>query len=134
MEKTEVLVPRYSEGEILVRYRDVDSKGVCLDAARVMGRIIGYELTGEEYRHAEDVFIYRTEVGREEEAIRAFRDNQYRKFVDWAERRDLNLESRFDSFEEAARMLEEWSDYASGSEKDFEERRQAFMDALENIV
>ena len=94
--------PIYAKGEIFVRFKDPFGPGF----AEEWGSYIGYELSDETTEG--DYFIFKTEEGKENEALKKF--ESYPEFVDWGELRDLKLESRVKNHDEAIEMIDEFSD------------------------
>lgn len=92
--------PLYSEGEILVYFK----VPVTDNFAATFGQCLGYQLAGS-WEHGVNVFIYQTTPQEEEKAINVFLEKA--EFVESAFRRDIGLERRWQSLEEAIGELEE---------------------------
>lgn len=105
-------VPEYAKGEILVCFFDK------VEFGEKFGSALGYELSENQWNHAENVVTYKVPVGQEDEAIRIF--TGYREFVDWAEKRDLKQEKRWGQLENIVRAAEELRDDVAISEEDYE--------------
>lgn len=99
----EKYLPLNSLGEILVCFKEP----VTEDFAATFGGFLGYDLI-DSWEHGNDVFVYRTEVHQEEEAIKTFLEKT--EFIKWANRRDIRLEGRWISLENAIAALEELRD------------------------
>ena len=84
--------PDYAKGEILVFFRLDCGQGFASD----FGQHIGYKLSTDSYDHG-DAFIFKTEVGKEDEAIKKF--TKYSEFISGAEFRDLEMERRWEGLE-----------------------------------
>lgn len=95
--------PEYAKGQILVVFKNNCSEDFACD----FGRTIGYRLSDEDYKHI-DAYIFKTELGKEKEAIERFK--AYPEFVDWADLRDIKIESRWDSLEQAIDKVQELYD------------------------
>ena len=98
-------LPSYSPREILVCFKR--NLNVGEEFAQTFGEGIGYTLVSA-WETGDDVFVYRTEAGKEEEACSDFK--KQRKFVEWAGRRDVGLEKRWESLDDAIAALEELRD------------------------
>ena len=87
--------PKYSDGEILVSFKEGfgDSK----ESVQNFCCKLGYQISDENYKHGK-LYIIKTEAGKEREAIRHFEDCP--EFTDWADRRDIRLESRWGYLEQ----------------------------------
>jgi hypothetical protein len=119
--------PEYAKGQILVAFKKCPGRQV----AQFFGEHLGYGLMEEEddYYGAE-VFIYRTPEGQERQAIEAFQQQGIDRFIEWAERRDLKLERRWKSLDEAAGMLQELHDDTELPDQTFNQRLQSIVDFL----
>jgi hypothetical protein len=92
--------PKYAEGQILVIF-----EGECNKLhAEYFGERLGYELDDEEYKHG-DAYIFKTEAGKEKEAIEKFMAHP--EFIDSAELRDIKMEERFSKLEKLLDMVQE---------------------------
>lgn len=93
--------PEYAEGQILVMYKhySVDD-----GFAEEFGKGLGYDLISDNSIYYGSAFLYETKPGEEDSAIKDFKAHP--KFVDWAARRDLKFERRYNAFEEAISVLE----------------------------
>ncbi len=92
--------PLYSSGEILVHFKE----SVGDDFATTFGKFLGYTMITP-WEHGDDVFVYKTEVHQEDEAIKTFLEKT--EFIDGAYRRDMRLEGRWISLERTIAALEE---------------------------
>lgn len=103
--------PEYAPGEILVAF---EGGNLGKEFAREFGSRLGYSIAPGEYSHGNGIFIYKTAEGKEEEALLNFKAQ--RKFVSWAERRDLKLERRcyldYNPTEKQS-VLTEWEDFST---------------------
>lgn len=116
--------PKSAEGQILVEFKSEVNR----DFARTFGKQIGIRLAKEDYEHG-DAFIYQTEPGEERQAIKEFK--RYRKFVAWADLRDLRLEARWNELEEIIAALENLRDNADTlGDKDYQSQREALARRL----
>ncbi len=115
--------PLYSLGEILVQFKD----SVGEDFAATFGTFLGYNLV-ESWEHGNNVFVYRTDVHQEEEAIRTFLGKT--EFVEWANRRDIRLEGRWVSLESAIAALEELRDNCEIPKGEYERRLEEIKERL----
>jgi len=97
--------PKYAFGQILVEFKSAKNE----QFAREFGKTLGYEMANETYEHG-TAFIYKTKRGEEKTAINQF--EKYPEFVNWADRRDIGLESRWNGLESTIRMLQEIADDA----------------------
>ncbi len=95
--------PLYSLGEILVHFKE----SVGDDFAATFGKFLGHTMITP-WEHGDDVFVYKTEVHQEDEAIKTFLGKT--EFIDGAYRRDMGLEGRWISLGKAIRALEELCD------------------------
>lgn len=103
--------PEYAEGEILVSFRIEAGEGF----ARDLGQTLDYDLKGRDGRwEYGDAVVYEVPAGEEDEACEKFEDRE--DFVDWAARRDVRLEKRWEGVEEAEEMLDE-IDFKAGSDE-----------------
>lgn len=92
--------PLYSLGEILVHFKEP----VGDDFAATFGKFLGYTMIAP-WEHGDDVFVYRTEVHQEDEAIKTFLEKN--EFIGGAYRRDIGLEGCWISLGNAIAALEE---------------------------
>ncbi len=98
----EKYIPLNSLGDVLVCFKEP----VTEDFAATFGKFVGYDLVGN-WEHGSNVFVYRTEVHPEEEAIKTFLGKT--EFIEWANRRDIRLEGRWISLESALAALEDFA-------------------------
>ncbi|MBI2102916.1 hypothetical protein HYT55_03700 [Candidatus Woesearchaeota archaeon] len=110
-------LPSYSPGEILVCFKR--NLNVGQEFAQVFGEGIGYTLVSV-WEIGDDVFVYRTEAGKEEKACSDFKEQG--QFVDWAGRRDAGLEKRWESLDDAIAALEELRDDCEIPEREYGRR------------
>lgn len=80
-----------------------------IETAHALGEKLGYplkaveNLSGKWYLnendedYLEDIYVFQTEIGKEEEARKKF--EEYPEFVEWTGRRDLKLERRWKCLE-----------------------------------
>ncbi|MDD3150988.1 MAG: hypothetical protein PHV68_09150 [Candidatus Gastranaerophilales bacterium] len=95
--------PKYARGQILVVF-----KNRCNDRfARDFGKTLGYQLMDEKYEHGE-AYLFKTELGKEQEAKKKFA--AHFEFVDWAELRDIKIETRWSGLEQAIIKIQELYD------------------------
>ncbi len=104
--------PNYAKGEILVEFKGPQSK----DFAKAFGEKLGYALKDEEYKHG-NAFIYIVPEGQEKKISRQF--ERYKKFVDWADRRDIRLEQRWTGLEKIISKLEALKDNAEIPDREY---------------
>lgn len=117
--------PEYSKGEILVNFReDIDPSP---DLARSFGMRLGYELKGF-WDHGDNTFIYSTSEGEEEKACLMFK--KHADFVDWAEKRDLKMETRWDSLEEIISMMRSLRDNPGLPDKQYDDKLKEISDYI----
>ena len=120
--------PDYAKGEIIVSYlEDIDSND---QFAKTFGKSLGYDLAGA-YKNDDSVFIYKTHAGKEEEACEEFESQD--KFTDWASRRDLKLERRWESLEQGIEMLTDLNDYAELPDIEYAERLDKIIAYLKTL-
>jgi len=118
--------PEYAKGQILVGF--LPSGGN--DFAEPFGEAIGYKLSTESYEHGNE-FIFETPVGKEEIAIKKFK--QYKEFVQWAGRRDIKQEARWNEIEAIEERLEDLKDDVAISDKRFNAKRSKLIDMLKKL-
>jgi hypothetical protein len=119
--------PEYSTGEILVCFR----KNVDGGFADNFGEIIGYKLSYEK-QFTKGTFVYLTNEGNEEEAIQRFMEHSPR-IVDWASRRDLRLERRWQGLDELANRVADLQDEAELPHKQYQERLRSIADYVAKL-
>jgi hypothetical protein len=91
--------PKYAKGQIHVIFKyDGDYTE---DFVRKFSKALGYELIKE---HGGN-YIFKTEVGKEKEAVERFRE--YSKFVEYADLRDIKMDLRHNSLELAIDQIQE---------------------------
>lgn len=112
--------PEYAQGQILVVFKRDCSRAFAED----FGKFMEYKLSCEEYEH-DNAYIFETRVGCEEEAVGCF--ELYPDFVDSAHLRDIKLEKRWDSLEQAKSKLQDLHDNIKVPDK-------AYNNELENII
>lgn len=108
--------PEYAEGEIIVNFK---SEEFSTDFARMFGRALGYELIGE-VEFLDKCVIYRTEKGKEREAIEEFSISS--NVVDWASLRDIRLESTWNNLEQIVKNIRELQDNLEISDEEYVKR------------
>ena len=122
--------PEYAEGEILVGF--IPNRYFNELIVRDLGKKLNYELIGpwiKGYSEEYYVFIYRVPKGQEEEACKKFKlEND---LVGWANKRDLKLEKRWKSLDEAIDNLSSLRNYGELLDEEFKKRILAIIDALE---
>lgn len=79
--------PLYQKGEIYVCFKEGDP-----EHARIIGKVLGYELFESNSPEMHNVFSFKVEKGKEKEAVKNF--YKYPEFVEWAERIDLRFKKR----------------------------------------
>jgi hypothetical protein len=99
--------PKYAEGQILVGFKGQCSKHF----AREFGERVGFEMSEEPYDHGE-AYIFKTELGKETEAIEKFLS--YDEFVGGACLRDLKMEARWESLDKMIELARSMYDDSSG--------------------
>ena len=97
----EKYIPLNSLGEILVNFREPVSEGF----ADTFGKFLGYDLLDRWKYGGGSAFVYSTGVHQEEQAINIF--SAKTEFVEWSSRRDIALEGRWTSLEDAIAALKE---------------------------
>jgi hypothetical protein len=118
---------RHAKGEILVCFKRNCGK----DFARELGSWPGYVLSGERYDFGANVFIYKTEEGKEKEACKKFR--AYEEFVEWAELRDLKMEARWKALDEVIELIDVLRSKADVSEEEYYKRTGEILLKLKKI-
>jgi hypothetical protein len=109
-------VPEYAEGEILVCFKDLrlttPKKSVSMSLTQgfdgYLGTLLGYEVSEERLDFYDSVIVYKVPKGKETEACAKFK--KYSEFVDWAERRDVKAERRYDGLDDVIRKMENLRD------------------------
>ncbi|MBU1198284.1 MAG: hypothetical protein KKF46_05190 [Nanoarchaeota archaeon] len=120
--------PDYAKGEILVCFLNkIDAnKGF----AKTLAKSLGYELKDEDYEVGGS-YIIQTLPGKEEKACADFKKEK--RFVDWAERRDLKLEKRFHDLDTLVALAEEVRDNASDCNLDYNKRLGSLIDYARSL-
>ena len=116
--------PKYAEGEILVGV-----KGYSKDFVKQFGKTLGYELI-DEWEHGDNVYIFRTPVNKEDIACKKFL--HYKDFVEWAERRDVKLESRWKGIEKTIGVLKDLGDKCEISDEEYRKKIDEIIDSLKS--
>jgi len=116
--------PKYAKGQILVEFKPQVSR----DFAKTFGENIGFKISDEDYEHG-TAFIYQTKPGEEKQAKITFQ--RHKKFIAWADLRDLRLEARWNELEEIIAALENLGDNADTlGDKDYQSQREALARRL----
>jgi hypothetical protein len=95
--------PKYAKGQILVGFRGDHSEAF----AREFGHVLGYKLI-DEWDHDSNAYVYSVPENKEDTACKSFA--LYTEFVAYAMLRDMKLESRWQSLEQAIEMMTELTD------------------------
>lgn len=117
---TDEYVPEYAKGQILVEYKD----GLGFSFANFLGNSMGFPPLYS-WDYGTNVIVHKIPEGREIYAIGEFQ--KYPQFIEWAERRDLKLESRWQRIEICKRLLED-VDCEHLSDKKFNEEVSRILD------
>ncbi|HJX05276.1 MAG TPA: hypothetical protein VJ461_01040 [Candidatus Nanoarchaeia archaeon] len=101
--------PKYAVGEILVCF--LGNLNAEDGFVRKMSEFLGYQVKDEEYEFGES-YIILTKPGEEEKACNEFKSFRIKdqEWVDWAARRDIKLEKRWNDLEELVGMAESLRD------------------------
>lgn len=91
--------PYYAKGEIVVCFKEGFGPSIGTDIAKVAG----YKME-RPWDYGERIVIYKIPEGEEDKAIKNL-ENKYSEFIEWAEKRDLKLESRWNSLEKILEKL-----------------------------
>nr|MBA4405384.1 hypothetical protein [Nanoarchaeum sp.] len=118
--------PDYAEGEIVVSFRTQVSN----EFANDFGKLVGYKLKNKS-RFYRDCFVYQTEEGGEDKAVKKF--SVYLDIVDWANLRDLNLESRWNGLEQIINSLRILQDTLEVSDEEYIIRINEICDSLREV-
>lgn len=119
--------PTHAKEQILVCFK-ID----CGEAfARDFGRGTGYTLSDEQYKYGHNVFIYNTVEGEESKACEVFR--AYSDFIDWAELRDIKMESKWQSLKEIITMIESLRDNVEIPDKEYYEKIHGIIASLQKL-
>ena len=116
-------LPLYARGEILVEFKGPQSN----DFAKTFGEKLGYTLKDEEYKHG-NAFIYLVPVGQEKKAAKQF--ERYKKFVDWADLRDIKLEERWTGLEKIIAKLEALKDQAEIPDREYKRELNLILKSI----
>jgi hypothetical protein len=116
--------PDYAKGQVIVLFKPDFNRRFAED----FGKGLGFYLSDEEYKFGNNVFIYNVNEGKEKESIEVL--EKYKEFIEWAEQRDLLLESRWESLEHAIDMIKDLSDDAGLNDKDYNDRLKEIADNL----
>ncbi|MBT3397372.1 hypothetical protein HOA55_00900 [archaeon] len=119
--------PEHAPGQILVVFKEPTRK----DFAQDFGKTLGYELSDEEYNHG-DAYIFQTDVGGEEEAIAKFVPCS--EFVDWAGFRDIKIEARWESLEQAMAGIQSLQEEASLPDNLYNEKLEKMVERLKHLL
>lgn len=121
--------PNYAKGQILVCFKLEKDCGK--EFAKTFGEFIGYALGDEEYDHGNNVFIYKTEIGKEKEACGQFLTHG--DFIEWAELRDLKLEFRWDRADRTLEMIKSLYDDAASPDDEYAREIDSIINYLEKL-
>jgi len=118
--------PLYAKGEIIVGFRKLVHPNI--DLAEMFAQAWGYKVKeGTEFYP--NAFIYLTDPGKEQEAIDFFLGKT--EFIEWAERRDLRLESRWKDLEHCINELRQIDEDAGQlSSEDYNIKLQEMIEQL----
>ncbi|MEA3514552.1 MAG: hypothetical protein U9R34_03690 [Nanoarchaeota archaeon] len=118
----------YTFSEILVGFRQqID----CNDSfAEKFGKGLGYDLVGD-WKYGDNVYIYQVPKDAETEACERFRFKK--EFVEWAETKDVKIEKRWESLEEAIDKLDSLHNDAEINDKKYAERLDIIIEYIKSI-
>ena len=115
----------YAKGQILVFFKDGSKEFV-----RDFGKLLGYNLSEENYEHGE-AYIFETDVGKEKEAVKIF--TAYPDFVSSASLRDIKIEGRWNSLEKALSMVQELHDDAEIPDDKYNSRIEKIINLFSTL-
>jgi hypothetical protein len=115
--------PEYAKGQILVVFKNRCGEGFAQD----FGKTLGYRLLDETYEHGE-AYIFQTEVGKENEAKERFA--AYSEFVDWADLRDIKMEARWNSLEQAIAKIQDLHDNVEIPDNSYNQRLKEIIEYI----
>ena len=116
--------PEYAKGQILVHFKRPYSDAFI----REFGETLGYTLLDNEERAGH---VFKTEPGKEEEALNKFKS--FSDFVEWTDYRDIKMESRWESLEEAIDLLQQLHDNVEIPDNEYNTKLREIQDYLQKI-
>ena len=118
--------PEYAKGQILVVFKNGGGEGF----ARDFGEKIGYKLLDKKYEPG-DAYIFQTTAGMEREAVERF--STYSEFIDWADFRDIKLETRLNGLERTIARIQDLRDNVELSDDSFNTKLEGIMSCIQQL-